>query len=396
MLFSLDLRTILFTSMLVNIVLAVAMLVYWRTQKTYSGFGYMACANVLFALTFLFFAFRGVIPEIVSIVGANFLAVLSAAFRLEGIRHFIGASRIIRRNFIVAVLFAVLLALISAHYAGAPDGLYIRTLLITIAVLYFAGSIARAAMTVNDPRDLLLMRIIAVLHIGYCLILVIRTGVWVASPDERVFFAASLVNLAFFLYDLLNHIGLAVIYMMLNSRRLESHLNDAQKSLEILATKDSLTELYNNRTFCEMGQAELLRSKRLNHPLALLMLDVDYFKNVNDTFGHAAGDKVLKEVSQTALRLARGIDVIARMGGDEFVMLLPETTIEQAQHVAERLRGGVEQTVCDWDSVKIKITVSIGLVELSPSDLNFEMLLRRSDDALYEAKRCGRNKVVAR
>ena len=132
----------------------------------------------------------------------------------------------------------------------------------------------------------------------------------------------------------------------------------------------------------------------MNHELALLMFDIDRFKHVNDTYGHAAGDKVLNLLGNQALRTCRSIDIVARMGGDEFVMLLPETSAENAVIVAGRLQRIVAQEACEWDGQQIKITLSIGLTALTPDDREFESLLRRADDALYEAKRTGRDRLI--
>lgn len=207
-------------------------------------------------------------------------------------------------------------------------------------------------------------------------------------------FAPTTSNVGFFIYSLMNNVALTIVYIMMNGQRLTNHLTVAQQALELLATKDSLTDLYNYRTLRELGQSELLRSRRMNHELALLMFDIDRFKHVNDTYGHAAGDKVLNLLGNQALRTCRSIDIVARMGGDEFVMLLPETSAENAVIVAGRLQRIVAQEACEWDGQQIKITLSIGLTALTPDDREFESLLRRADDALYEAKRTGRDRLI--
>ena len=208
-------------------------------------------------------------------------------------------------------------------------------------------------------------------------------------------FAPTTSNVGFFIYSLMNNVALTIVYIMMNGQRLTNHLTVAQQALELLATKDSLTDLYNYRTLRELGQSELLRSRRMSHELALLMFDIDRFKHVNDTYGHAAGDKVLNLLGNQALRTCRSIDIVARMGGDEFVMLLPETSAENAVIVAGRLQRIVAQEACEWDGQQIKITLSIGLTALTPDDREFESLLRRADDALYEAKRTGRDRLIA-
>jgi diguanylate cyclase (GGDEF)-like protein len=233
------------------------------------------------------------------------------------------------------------------------------------------------------------------IHAGYVLVMAGRILTWGLFMPDMNLFSPTMINVGYFLYDLLNNIALTIVFIMLNGQRLTSYLTVAQQALELLATKDSLTDLYNQRTLRELGQFELLRSRRMNHELALLMCDIDRFKHVNDTFGHAAGDKVLNLLGQQALRTCRAMDIVARMGGDEFVMLLPETSEENAIAVAERLRRTVAQEGCEWEGSQIKITLSIGVASLMPDDQEFESLLRRADDALYEAKRTGRDRLVA-
>ena len=221
-----------------------------------------------------------------------------------------------------------------------------------------------------------------------------RALAWLFIGPEMHLFAPTTSNVGFFIYSLMNNVALTIVYIMMNGQRLTNHLTVAQQALELLATKDSLTDLYNHRTLRELGQSELLRSRRMNHELALLMFDIDRFKHVNDTYGHAAGDKVLNLLGNQALRTCRSIDIVARMGGDEFVMLLPETSAENAVIVAGRLQRIVAQEACEWDGQQIKITLSIGLTALTPDDREFESLLRRADDALYEAKRTGRDRLI--
>jgi diguanylate cyclase (GGDEF)-like protein len=163
--------------------------------------------------------------------------------------------------------------------------------------------------------------------------------------------------------------------------------------LEQLATTDVLTGLNNRRRFLEVGQTEWDRFKRYNRPLALLAIDIDHFKTVNDRFGHEAGDDALVEVAQICRAGRRTTDLPARIGGEEFALLLPETGISHAEAVANRLRCQVEDKELAADGTPFFITVSIGIAEALPSMPNFGALMRRADGALYAAKHLGRNQV---
>lgn len=160
-----------------------------------------------------------------------------------------------------------------------------------------------------------------------------------------------------------------------------------------LATKDFLTGISNRREFLHLAEREIQRAARGDDALSLLLLDIDRFKKVNDTFGHEAGDKVLVEMSAIVQRHLRDFDVFARIGGEEFVVILPEVTASQAVEKAERLRLLIEDhpVVLD-DGGKVKYTLSIGVAEWDGEEV-LDRLMVRADNALYQAKDAGRNKV---
>ena len=160
------------------------------------------------------------------------------------------------------------------------------------------------------------------------------------------------------------------------------------------ATMDALTGLNNRRQFeIRLGE-QYAASNRQNTPLCAIMIDIDYFKKFNDTYGHAIGDKVLKTVASIIKEHLREYDIPSRYGGEEFCILLPHTTIQEAQIVAERLRSAVESTKIELDSKQsINLTISLGLSELDIKDMP-EDLYMKADSALYKAKESGRNKVV--
>ncbi len=167
------------------------------------------------------------------------------------------------------------------------------------------------------------------------------------------------------------------------------------KLLEKQAHTDALTGIANRRHFFEVADAELARSRRYEAPLSMLMLDIDHFKEVNDAHGHRAGDRVLQQLARTCLEVLREVDVVGRVGGEEFAILLPETELEGAVEVAERLREAVGRAEVPRDEgLPIRITASIGVATLSGT-ANLDTLMRQADAALYDAKHRGRNRVRA-
>lgn len=169
-------------------------------------------------------------------------------------------------------------------------------------------------------------------------------------------------------------------------------LEQTNSKLKEFSFKDDLTGTYNRRFFSIRLEEELLRFRRYNHPLALVLLDIDKFKEINDQAGHGAGDDTLRETAQLLLKYSRGVTVITRYGGDEFAALLVETTKAGAMQYAERIREVVEQNEFPFGG---KVTVSIGVASLPEDVATGDDLIRAVDGALYAAKRLGRNRVVA-
>ncbi len=167
-----------------------------------------------------------------------------------------------------------------------------------------------------------------------------------------------------------------------------------RRELVRLATTDELTGALNRRRFFELGEAERSRVKRYQQPCGLLMLDIDYFKTVNDQYGHATGDNVLKAFVETIQGLLRQSDVLGRLGGEEFGVLLPQTEPQGTLELAERLRGVVEtMRVTTEDASTLSVTTSLGATQLNTTDRSFDEALQRADSALYAAKHGGRNRV---
>lgn len=179
-------------------------------------------------------------------------------------------------------------------------------------------------------------------------------------------------------------------------RRIEAatlELREAKSLAEQEARLDPLTGLCNRRAFMERASDELLRARRYGSPLALAMIDIDYFKDVNDRWGHAIGDQVLMAFADTLKNSMRAVDVVARVGGEEFVLLMTETTIEEAMRVAERIRKDIETSSLQVAETRLHWTASFGVTILHGDDYSVSAALIRADKALYRAKASGRNRI---
>lgn len=168
----------------------------------------------------------------------------------------------------------------------------------------------------------------------------------------------------------------------------------AERELEFISNTDYLTGLNNRRYFISLLEREILRTKDYGHIGSLLMIDIDHFKSVNDIYGHLVGDLAIRACGEEILKSTRKTDIISRFGGEEFIVFLPETDIEQTLIIAERIRINIEKnfTVIE-DNKKVSMTVSIGMVQQDKEDIEENNLIMRADKALYQAKKLGRNRI---
>ena len=186
---------------------------------------------------------------------------------------------------------------------------------------------------------------------------------------------------------------------------LEKSLKEANEAIRVLSITDTMTGCYNRTYMDAQFPNELQRAARYGHPISVLMVDIDHFKEVNDTYGHQAGDQVLKAFVETLCRSIRsGVDWIARYGGEEFIVVLPETNFESAQLLAERLRTKISEEIISYKGNEIRITASFGVTGFpsgqgrtgSLEGFSHEAMIRVADKCLYAAKNEGRNRVRGR
>lgn len=180
-----------------------------------------------------------------------------------------------------------------------------------------------------------------------------------------------------------------------SAEKLARELEDANRKLRKLATTDGLTELYNHRTFQDLLERRVNEANRHRRDLALILLDLDHFKSINDRYGHPVGDAVLKVVSNTLSKLSRSEDILARYGGEEFAMILPETDIKGAVHLAERIRKTIANQAIGIKGISLQVTVSLGVSAKPAARGNCDKspLIEAADKALYMAKQSGRNRL---
>jgi len=174
----------------------------------------------------------------------------------------------------------------------------------------------------------------------------------------------------------------------------ENEVSKREDKLKEMAMRDVLTGVSNRRHFMEQAEAETIRSIRYKNDMAVLMIDIDFFKHINDTYGHHVGDIILADVASILNKGLRDEDLFGRIGGEEFAAVLIESNIEEAKVVSERLRHSIESYVLNNDGFELKCTVSIGIAKLDENERVFNDVMKRADEALYESKNNGRNRTT--
>jgi diguanylate cyclase (GGDEF)-like protein len=389
--FSFDTRNIVIILMGVTVVLSVTMNLIRLTRKTYPGFGLWTAGTTAYTFGFFFISLRNIIPDIFSVVLANIIILFSPLCFWEGTRRFRGKE--VRKTFIV--LFIVAYTLFQSYFTFVHNAINVRVITYSLLAATIFGAIALELFR-NVPHALRFSSWFTGSLFGiYGIFMVFRGVLTELLPPLHDLLEPNTVQAMTFLLALFFGVAWTFGFVMLNSERLEADLRGAQDKLQKMATTDFLTGIANSRLFSEAGGREIQRARRYKRSLALLMIDLDHFKKVNDKYGHAIGDKILVAFAEICKKYLRSADIFGRLGGEEFAILLPETDVNGGEKFAERLRAIIEKSRIKVEHKTFHITVSIGVTEQLPDDDELEVALKRADDAMYEAKKKGRNQVVA-
>jgi diguanylate cyclase (GGDEF)-like protein len=346
------------------------------------GTGYWALAIALNTLTYVLFIGRGQINDWLSIVLANVFLSSAFALFLQGILQFqkrAVAHWLIWLPVVVeAVVFAQLIPWQNARNIANAVILSAQILWIVALILQRRKETVGRGQYFVTTGFLMLVAVLAMQGIKSVL-----------HPDEvHYLLKASLVQTLTFLVSPVSTVLLSLGLVVMSKERADQRNQD-------LAMRDELTKLFNRRSVLESLTHHVAMSRRSGLPMSLLIFDIDHFKRVNDTFGHLSGDRVLRELAQTLLTRTREQDVLGRYGGEEFLVILPDTTLQGARRMAEALRKVVEDTPFHAeDGQPLAMTVSVGVSTLNlASEQHGDALIGLADQALYRAKQGGRNRV---
>jgi diguanylate cyclase (GGDEF)-like protein len=377
---AIDISTMLIVMLTSNVLMAALLWVAF-TGRFRDGLAKWATSLGIQALAWLLFAGRGHISDLLSITAANGLLALAWSLQFAAVLEF--RHRAVPHWLLWAPTAATFLL-----FMLLMDNLQVR--LIASSGLFSAANLALAAVLMRERANpgMRAHQLLAGCYIFVALSLLARgIGAWADPGSFSTALTPNILHSVLYLgsYALIVAGSLAFLLM---------HKERSDEETTRLATTDPLTGVFNRRTFIELAEQEFARARRTNTALSLMMLDLDHFKRVNDTYGHLVGDEVLVAFTRLVRECVRRGDLVVRYGGEEFCVLLPATPLAAATALAERIRKTTASTLPT--ALPFRVTVSIGLTTYSGGEHTvLSDLLARADEALYRAKDEGRDRVIA-
>lgn len=372
---SLDPRSLIAMGALMTVLMTAILVLLRRHYPPHiRGLGDWAAASSVWLLASFLFGCRGQLPASWAMVLANSLLLQGAIFYCMGCRRFYGHVR--QWRLWAAVLLAETLAFSWFTYARPSFGM--QLVVITASMLGTYGATLYFLLRHGDRRlPQHLVELVLGLHMA---VLVLRLVTASAGHSGDNLLQPSLYQNLYVGSYVLTVLLLTVGAVLMASDRLT-------REMEYLASHDPLTQALNRRALAQRGAQELSRSQRHGHALALMMIDLDHFKQVNDHHGHLHGDAVLQHFARQAKAQLRRADTLGRWGGEEFMVLLPETNQAQAQATAARIHAALAQ------GHALDCRLSIGLATWQAGEDSLDAMIARADAALYQAKEQGRNRT---
>jgi len=376
----LDVRTLVFVLGIASLLQAGAITLQVIAVQEYRGIREATAGNISLAIGFLLISFRDVLPDWMTIVIANSLILVGTALFYHAVCLFIGYKTswgwiilIFLIGIGVLLYFTYTIPNLAARIVGmSATGIALLVATVWTLIRGDTRKYQRAAY------------LVAFAFSGYILLLFGRAVFAILTPPETLYITSPLQIINFVVLFIASNMW-TLGFTLIISQRLQHNLNE-------LATIDGLTHLLNRRAMVHLIEAEFARKARDGADFSILLLDIDHFKQVNDTHGHIAGDGVLLEMSKILTRMSRSQDIVSRWGGEEFILFLPMTLLKDAYAIGERLRAEIEQTWRGSLEITVPVTISVGISSSQHSN-NLDEIYQQADDALYEAKKT-RNLVI--
>lgn len=365
-------------SALMSVVLLSA---YYSFPRTIKGIGYWVAGSLVLVVTPVLFWLRDIVPDWLSIVVGNALLLGAIGLWTLALQAFYGRPQ--TRRF--AAGLTALATLLLAWFALAAPNYVARVVIATFFVSIFYAM--QSILILRNGERHFSTYFFGGLMAAQTLVVMVRfaTSLFAGLAQQTLFAADDIVQIIYLSSNTLMVLALSVAFMLVVTRRLHVEL-------DILSRTDPLTQLLNRRALYDAGQRELDRMQVDGGEMALLLIDLDHFKRVNDSLGHAEGDRVLREFSAMLKRELPAHAYPGRFGGEEFLVLLPRTGMDGALALAERLRS---MSCRFFGKRTAELTISIGVACLDKTETRLDGAIGRADRALYRAKSAGRNRVEA-
>ena len=389
--FNLDIRTLMLVNSLLVASLAFVITYVRFTRRVYPGFSLWVASQWVWAIGFVLLALRGQIPDWISIALANLLICSAYVFLLAGLRAFFGQPEKLRT---LEWSLLSIAALFFLWFYLVEESVNTRSLITTLC--YLALGILILAFILRQPDWVNSKALVALAgSMGFLFALHLFRLLFMALTSLEVNHLLKDPSIAIPMLLLpISSVFTTFSVILLTYERTEENLVQAEQCSQTLARIDALTGLWNRRHAEVCAEVELARSRREAQPLSVILFDIDHFKAINDCYGHAVGDEVLKQVARVTKAAVREQDIVIRWGGEELLVLLPNCSLKGASELAERLRVALHQIEIMIDGAPpVKVRASFGVTELSTQE-SFEAMTVRADVALYKAKAEGRDRVV--
>jgi len=378
-----DIRTgVIVCAVLALLIDGLLLVVYRSLPASYRpSLRWWLAGSVLHPVGFLLLGARDMIPGWLSIVVANTLLGVALSCTAISLRMFYGVEQRRARLFLIAGLITTT----AFWFSSVDPNQHLRTVLMSALLAVLVGSSARAIFRRNGPKGLIPALTGGVFALG-TVMLVFRSLNEMAYPTDLIFNSSLPHVLAFGVIGLLPVLS-TICFLLICT-------HECQLELERAARVDFLTGICNRRAIEDLAQRVIAAARRHGMPLSMMIIDVDHFKRINDDFGHAAGDRALLETVARIRDSMRVEDLVGRFGGEEFVVVMPNTDAGSARIAAERVRSAFASAPMLIEGSPVTVTVSVGVSLLIAEDAQFAHLLRRADHAMYAAKAAGRNRVM--
>lgn len=381
----LDTFTSFFVTSFITLTISLALLLFSLSQRRYRLFLWAAIANGSLAGAQYFMALRGTISDLSSIVVANALALLYLIFFYEVIRRLFSISS--RERLIGPILLAVQTPFLIWFTYYDPN-FSVRVIVISLSLCTMTACLLKLLVMHSPKRQRVFYLFAALPFLLFFLFSASRIILFFVNKGiaETSYESASFSFTATFYGTEAVWMTLSVVFIVINK---------IHAQVKEMALIDPLTGVLNRRALRDFAEREIAKARRTNAPLCLIITDIDHFKNVNDAYGHQAGDAVLSHLVNLYKKILRTEDILARYGGEEFVAVLPNARLDEAVSIAERLRNACKKNALVFGNHRIPITSSYGVASFTDDATEFESIVKQADDALYQAKREGRDRVVA-